>query len=52
MDGGRPGTQTGEDEDPAIAAFSGLQGEVAEVAAAIESKKLFPGIRLLLKVLS
>lgn len=37
MDGSRPGAQTGEDEDPAIAAFSGLQGEVAEVVAAISA---------------
>ena len=35
MDGGRPGVRAGEDEDPAAAAFSGLQGEVAEVVAAI-----------------
>ena len=35
MDGGRPGTRPEEDADPAVAAFSGLQGEVAEVVAAL-----------------
>ena len=35
MDGGRPGARPAEDADPAVAAFSGLQGEVAEVVAAI-----------------
>ena len=35
MDGGRPGVRAEADEDPAAAAFSGLQGEVAEVVAAI-----------------
>ena len=35
MDGGRPGVRPEEDADPAVAAFSGLQGEVAEVVAAL-----------------
>ena len=35
MNDGRPGVRPAEDADPAVAAFSGLQGEVAEVVAAL-----------------